>query len=106
MANQAGILCNTPIHTDGTLVTGTTTTTNLILYVNQGVFYANEGTNATTINPPPLTWANYTVHDSVYGHKSVMPFCRTGFFVTGTDVEAFEDFWPQFYRPHFSNRTS
>lgn len=103
MANQAGILCNTPIHVNGTLVEGTSTTTDLILYVNEGVVYANEGTSATTTNPPPLTWANYTIQDASYGHKSVMPFCRTGFFVIGTDVTV-SDFWPQFYRPMFSHR--
>jgi hypothetical protein len=95
MPNTAGILCNTPIHNDVEL--GTTTTK---VYVNQGIYYANEGEVATNSIPPPLVWANRI--GATQNYRSVMAFCRTGVFVTG--VSAVEDFWPQFYRPHYSNR--
>ena len=95
MANQAGVICNTPIHND--VVIGTATTK---LYVNQGIYYANEGEVATQTVPPPLTWANRIGASQNY--RSVMAFCRTGVFVIAPTVD--DDFWPQFYRPHFSNR--
>lgn len=93
MPNQAGILCNEPIHDD--VVIGTSTTK---LYVGQGVFYANEGDDT---KPPPLIWANRIGGSQNY--RSVMAFCRTGVFVIEVVAEG-EDFWPQFYRPLLSNR--
>jgi len=90
MANTAGILCNQPIHNE--VIVGTST---ISLYVNQGVFYANEG---DTTKPPPLTWANRVGASSNY--RSVMAFCRTGAFVIGTSAD--DEFWPQFYRPFVS----
>lgn len=93
MPNQAGILCNEPIHDN--VVVGTST---LKVYVNQGVFYANEGDDT---KPPPLTWANRVGGSSNY--RSVMAFCRTGVFVIEQQDQD-DDFWPQFYRPMFSHR--
>ena len=87
MPNQAGVLCAEPIHDD--VVVGTDT---IKLYVNQGIFFANQGDDT---KPPPLDWANVSVGGQGVT-PMVMAFCRTGVFVI--EVEE-TDFWPQFYRP-------
>lgn len=94
MANSAGILCAEAIHDDVEIVDGMGTTTTKF-YVNQGIYYANEGEVSASGNPPPLTWANRIGASQNY--RTVMAFCRTGVFVTA--IPAVTDFWPQFWRP-------